>query len=95
MSCAARTCFHSSRNSIAFLGKMAGLGADKLVRRQDIVNTGFHYNKTVSLSYKTNRVQLKDIISHVIHGVAKIQGLLTFGRVWLGNFRPKGNTQRF
>lgn len=59
---------------------MAGLGADKVVCRQDIVNMEFHYNKTVSLSYKTNRVQLKDIMSHVIHRVAKIQGLLTLGR---------------
>lgn len=59
--------FPQRRNSIAFLGKMAGLGADKVVCRQDIVNMEFHYNKTVSLSYKTNRVQLKDIMSHVIH----------------------------
>lgn len=93
MSCAAPTCFHSVRIRAPCLGKKrAGLGADKLVRRQNILNTAFHYNKTVSLSHKTNKIHLKDIISHVIHWVAKIQGLLTLGSVWLGNFRPKGNT---
>ncbi len=60
---------------------MSGLEADKLVCRQNTVIIAFHYNKTVSLSCKTNKAHLKDIISHVIQRVAKIQGLLTFGSV--------------
>lgn len=47
------------QNSITFLGRTSGLGADKLVRRQNIVIIAFHYNKTVSLSHKTNKVHLK------------------------------------
>ena len=69
-----------------------GLGADKVVCTQHIANIAFHYNKTVSLSHKANRVHLNDIISLVIHRVAEIQGLLTFGSVRPGNFRPKSNT---
>lgn len=42
-----------------FPGKTSGLGADKHVCRQNIVITVFHYNETVSLSHKTNRVHLK------------------------------------
>ena len=78
--------FPQCRNSLRFLGKAADLGADKPIRRLNIVIIAFHYDKTVSLSYKTNKVHFKDIISDVM---AKIQGL-TLGSVRL--VRPKGNT---
>lgn len=70
-----------------FPWEASGLGADKLVRRQNIVAIAFHYNKTVSLSYKTNKVPFKDIVSHIIYRVATIQGLLTLGRAGLSDQR--------
>ena len=86
--------FPQYRNSLGFLGKAADLGVDKPVLRRNTVIIAFHYDKTVSLSYKTNKVHFKDIISDVIHKVAKIQGF-TLGNVQLGKVRPKGNTQWF
>lgn len=86
--------FPQCQNSLSFLGKAAGLGTDEPILRQNIVIIAFHYNKTVSLSSKTNKVHLKDIISDVIHRVAKIQGL-TLGSVRLGKVRPKGNRRWF
>lgn len=62
--CTAPTCFHCS---ITFLGKTAGLETDKPVCRQNTVIIAFQYNKTVSLTYKTNTAYLRDIISHVMH----------------------------
>lgn len=64
-SCAAPTCFPQSSGT--FHGKTSALESDKLICRQSIVIMAFHYSETVSLSYKTNKVHLKDI-SHIMHG---------------------------
>lgn len=61
----ASTCFQCVQS--LSLGKKAGLEADKPACRQNIVIIASNYKKTVSLSYKTNKVHLKDVTSCGIH----------------------------
>lgn len=49
-----------------FSGERLGLGANELICRQNNGITALHWNKTVSVSYKANEVQLKGIISRII-----------------------------
>lgn len=86
---AAPTCFPQS--SVTFHGKTAALESDKLIRRQNIVIMAFHYSKTASHSYKTNKVRLKDIISHITHVWPKFKASLFLAEYDWGISGAKGN----